>query len=203
MIVLLAIRADFYGRCADYPGLSARISANNVLVGPMTREELPRVIELPARRAGLRVEPKLVTALVDDVADEPGGLPLLSTALLELWQERSDRTLRHASYEASGGVKAAVARLAERAYERLSEPQRERARTIMLRLVDAEEAALVRRRVPISELEAEWDEQAAEALAVLTESRLVTVDEETVEVATRPCCAMAAAAWVARRGRRG
>ena len=183
VIVLLAIRADFYGRCADYPGLSARISANNVLVGPMTREELPRVIELPARRAGLRVEPQLVTALVDDVADEPGGLPLLSTALLELWQERSDRTLRHASYEASGGVKAAVARLAERAYERLSEPQRERARTIMLRLVDAEEAALVRRRVPISELEAERDEQAAEALAVLTESRLVTVDEETVEVA--------------------
>ena len=183
VVVVLAIRADFYGRCAEYPGLSARISANNVLVGPMTREELRRAIELPARRAGLRVEPQLVSALVDDVADEPGGLPLLSTALLELWQERSGRTLRHASYEASGGVSGAVARLAERAYERLSEPQRERARTILLRLADAEEAAPVRRRVPISELEVERDEEAAAALAVLTESRLVTVDEGTVEVA--------------------
>ena len=182
-VVVLAIRADFYGRCADYRALAAQISANQLLVGPMTREELRRAIELPARRAGLRVEPGLVSELVDDVADQPGGLPLLSTALLELWQERSARTLRQASYAASGAVSGAVARLAERAYRRLTEPQRERARAILLRLADAEEAALVRRRVALSELEAERDADAAEALAVLTESRLVTVDEDTVEVA--------------------
>ena len=182
-VVVLAIRADFYGRCADYRALAAQISANQLLVGPMTREELRRAIELPARRAGLRVEPGLVSELVDDVADQPGGLPLLSTALLELWQERSARTLRQASYAASGAVSGAVARLAERAYRRLTEPQRERARAILLRLADAEEAALVRRRVALSELEAERDPEAAAALAVLTESRLVTVDEDTVEVA--------------------
>ena len=178
-----AIRADFYGRCAAYRALAAQISANQVLVGPMSREELRRAIELPARRAGLRVEPSLVSALVDDVAEEPGGLPLLSTALVELWEERSGRTLREASYAASGGVSGAVARLAERAYRRLSGRQRERARAILLRLSDAEEAAPVRRRVPLAELETERDEEAADALAVLTESRLVTVDEGTVEVA--------------------
>ena len=183
VVVVLGIRADFYGRCAEYPTLSAQISANNVLVGPMSREELRRAIELPARKAGLRVEPELVPALVDDVASQPGGLPLLSTALLELWQERSGRTLREASYAASGGVSGAVARLAERAYQRLREPERERARAILLRLADAEESALVRRRVALSELEVERDEDAAGALAVLTESRLVTIDEDTVEVA--------------------
>ena len=183
VVVVLAIRADFYGRCAEHRALSAQISANQVLVGPMSREELGRAIELPAQRAGLRVEPSLVSALLDDVADQPGGLPLLSTALLELWEERSGRTLREASYAASGGVSGAVARLAERAYRRLTEPQRERARAIFLRLADAEEAAPVRRRVPLAELETERDEDAAAALAVLTESRLVTVDEGTVEVA--------------------
>ena len=183
VVVVLAIRADFYGRCAEYPSLSAQISANNVLVGPMSRKELRRAIELPARKAGLRVEPGLVSALVDDVAGQPGGLPLLSTALLELWQERSGRTLREASYAASGGVSGAVARLAEGAYRRLSEPERERARAILLRLADAEESALVRRRVALSELEVERDEDAAGALAVLTESRLVTIDEAAVEVA--------------------
>ena len=76
-----------------------------------------------------------------------------------------------------------MARLAERAYRRLTAPQRERARAIFLRLADAEEAAPVRRRVPLAELETERDEDAAAALAVLTESRLVTVDEGTVEVA--------------------
>jgi DNA-binding SARP family transcriptional activator/WD40 repeat protein len=182
-LVVLAIRADFYGHCADYRTLSAQISANQVLVGPMTREELRRAIELPAHRAGLRVELALVSELVDDVADQPGGLPLLQTALLELWEQRSGRTLRAASYEASGGVNGAVARLAERAYGRLSEPQRERARGILLRLADAEQPTPVRRRVPLSELEVERDEVAAGALAVLTDSRLVTVDEGTVEVA--------------------
>ncbi len=131
----------------------------------------------------MRVEPGLVSALVDDVAGQPGGLPLLSTALLELWQERSGRTLREASYAASGGVSGAVARLAEGAYRRLSEPERERARAILLRLADAEESAVVRRRVALSELEVERDEDAAGALAVLTESRLVTIDEAAVEVA--------------------
>jgi WD40 repeat protein/DNA-binding SARP family transcriptional activator len=183
VVVMLAIRGDFYGRCAGYAELSRQMSANTVLVGPMRRDQLRRAIELPARRAGLRVEPRLVSALIGGVADEPGGLPLLSTTLVELWKERSARTLREASYEASGGVDGAVARLAERAYQQLNAPQRERARAILLRLTDAEQPAPVRRRVPLTELEVERDENTAGALAVLTESRLVTVDEGTVEVA--------------------
>ena len=82
----MAVRADFYGQCAAYPELSRLLGANHVLVGPMRRGELRRAIELPARRAGLRVEPELVDALVADVEGEPGALPLLSTSLLELWQ---------------------------------------------------------------------------------------------------------------------
>jgi hypothetical protein len=34
-----------------------------------------------------------VHALVSDVAGEPGGLPLLSTTLLELWRARAGRAL--------------------------------------------------------------------------------------------------------------
>jgi WD40 repeat protein len=183
VLVVLGIRADFYGRCAEYPELSRELSANDVLVGPMRRDELRRAIELPARRAGLRVEPSLASALVGDVAEEPGGLPLLSTTLVELWEERSGRTLRRSTYERSGGVSGAVARLAERAYRHLTEPQRNRARAILLRLTDADQPSPVRRRVPLAELETDRDEHAAAALAVLTESRLVTADEGTIEVA--------------------
>jgi len=185
LVVVLAIRADFYGRCAEHADLSTLVSANQVLVGPMRRDELRRAIELPARRAGLRVEPRLVSALVGDVAGEPGGLPLLSAALLELWQRRDGRMLRHRTYERTGGVEGAVARLAEDAYQRLDADERRRARPMLLRLAgDEEEAeALVRRRVALDELELERDEPAARALAVLTESRLLTVDEGAVEVA--------------------
>jgi WD40 repeat protein/DNA-binding SARP family transcriptional activator len=185
LVVVLAIRADFYGRCAEHADLSTLVSANQVLVGPMRRDELRRTIELPARRAGLRVEPRLVSALVGDVAGESGGLPLLSAALLELWQHRDGRTLRHRTYERTGGVEGAVARLAEDAYQRLNTDERRRARPMLLRLAgdDEEAEALVRRRVPLDELELDRDEHAARALAVLTESRLLTVDEGAVEVA--------------------
>jgi WD40 repeat protein/DNA-binding SARP family transcriptional activator len=185
LVVVLAIRADFYGRCAEHADLSTLVSANQILVGPMRRDELRRAIELPARRAGLRVEPRLVSALVGDVAGEPGGLPLLSAALLELWQHRDGRTLRHRAYEHTGGVQGAVARLAEDAYQRLDADERRRARPMLLRLAgdDEEAEALVRRRMPLDELELDHDQHAARALAVLTESRLLTVDEGAVEVA--------------------
>jgi WD40 repeat protein/DNA-binding SARP family transcriptional activator len=185
LVVVLAVRADFYAECAQHGGLSTLIGSNQVLVGPMRRDELRRAIELPALNVGLRVEPRLVSALVGDVAGEPGGLPLLSAALMELWQRRDGRTLRYPEYEQSGGVEGAVGRLAEDAYERLSEAERRRARPMLLRLAgdDAAAEAFVRRRVPLDELELDRDPDAARALGVLTESRLLTVDEGTVEVA--------------------
>ena len=96
--IVIAVRADFYGRFAALPTLAALLAENHVLVGPMKAEDLRRAIELPSRKAGLSVEPALVDALVADVVDEPGGLPLLSTALVELWQHRDGRTLRLETY---------------------------------------------------------------------------------------------------------
>ena len=133
-LVLVAVRADFYGRCATYPELWRLLGANQVTVGPMRRDELRRAIELPATRAGLQVEPELTDALIADVEGEPGALPLMSTALLELWQRRDGRRLRLTAYEQAGGVDGAVARLAESTYGRLDPAQREIARRILLRL---------------------------------------------------------------------
>jgi WD40 repeat protein/DNA-binding SARP family transcriptional activator len=183
-LVLVAVRADFYGRCAAYPELSRLLGANHVLVGPMRRDELRRAIELPARRSGLRVEPELVDALIADVEGEPGALPLLSTSLLELWQHRDGRCLRLAAYEHAGGVRGAVARLAESAYERLDGGRREIARALLLRLAGGGEGdAVVRRRVPLAELEGERDEAVGEVLSVLAADRLVTIGAGEVEVA--------------------
>ena len=133
-VVVLTLRADFYGRCAAYPALSDPLARHHALVGPLTRAELRRAIEGPAQRAGLLVEPELTDALVADVEGEPGALPLLSTALLELWQARAGRTLQFAAYERAGGVRGAVARLAEDAYAELSDAQQDAARRVLLRL---------------------------------------------------------------------
>jgi WD40 repeat protein/DNA-binding SARP family transcriptional activator len=180
-LVLIAVRADFYGRCAAYPELARLLGANHALVGPLRRNELRRAVELPARRAGLRAEPDLVDALIADIEGEPGALPLLSTSLLELWQQRDGRRLRLSAYEQAGGVHGAVARLAERAYERLDPQRRELARRVMLRLAgEGETGLVVRRRVPLDELRGEG---ITDVLDVLADDRLVTIGEGQVEVA--------------------
>jgi WD40 repeat protein/tRNA A-37 threonylcarbamoyl transferase component Bud32 len=183
-VVVIALRADFYGRFAAYPRLAELLAANHVLVGPMQGSELRRVVELPAGRVGLRVEPELADALVDDVEGEPGALPLLSTALLELWQKRQDNALTLANYHESGGVHGAVARLAEGTYARIPDGRKQLVRAIMLRLVgEGAGDAPVRRRAPLAELDLERNQDVADVLATLADSRLVTVGEGSVEVA--------------------
>ena len=133
--MLIAVRADFYGHCAEHPELARRLAASNVLVGPLRRDELRRAIELPARARRARGRSRSSPTRCSPTSRAGRArLPLLSTALLELWQHRDGRRLRMSAYEHAGGVQGAVARLAERAYERLEPERRPVARRILLRL---------------------------------------------------------------------
>jgi WD40 repeat protein len=182
--IVMAMRADFYGRCAEHRALASLLASDQILVGPMDPEELRRAIERPAQGAGLTVEDELVDSLVSDTVGQPGGLPLLSTALLELWTHRRDRTLRLNDYIRAGGVEGAVARLAEEAFGRLDGDGQAAAKRILLRLAAPGEGAdAVRRRAPLPEFDLDRDADASRAMAVLTDARLVTVAEGTAEVA--------------------
>jgi WD40 repeat protein/DNA-binding SARP family transcriptional activator len=180
-LLIIALRADFFGQLARYPELADLVGPNHVLLGPMSTSELRRAIEGPSERVGLEVEPELVDTLVDDVAGELGGLPLLSTALVDLWEERERRTLTLGAYARSGGVRGAVARYAEAAFQSLSDDDQQVARRVLLRLVGGENA-LTRRRVSRAELDADEDERVSHVLSVLTERRLLVADGDSVEL---------------------
>jgi Bacterial transcriptional activator domain len=179
-MVLVSLRADFYGRLASCSSFGERLSRCHVLVGPMDRVELTRAVEQPAARAGLQLERGLADVLVSDVLGEAGGLPLLSTTLLELWRAREGGALRYDSYRRSGGVRGAVARLAEDAYTRLGESERRTARRVMLRLAAGDGTALVGRRVALGELDGLTG--ARPVIATLTSARLLTVSDGEVEL---------------------
>jgi WD40 repeat protein/DNA-binding SARP family transcriptional activator/class 3 adenylate cyclase len=183
--VVLAIRADHFGRCATYPELADRLTGKDVLVGPMRDSELRRAVELPAQRAGLEIERGLVEVIVGDVAGRAGALPLLSTALAETWERREGRALTLVGYRAAGGVNGALARMAEDAYAALPAGPRAAARRLLLRLCDAgDEGDLsLRRRLPIAEAVDEHEADARAALETLTNRRLLTIDSDAVEIA--------------------
>ena len=52
----------------------------DLMLGPMTRQELRQAIEKPAERMGVTFETGLVERILDNVANEPGNLPLLEFA---------------------------------------------------------------------------------------------------------------------------
>ena len=182
VLVVIAIRADFYGHCAANSGLATLLQDSQILVGPMSRAELHRAITGPARAVGLVIEPGLADSVVQDAGDEPGLLPLVSTALLETWERRRGRSLTLAGYYEAGGVRGAIGRLADDMYESLDESGRLEVRRILLRLASPGTGGDdFRRRVPLTEIA---DSEIAHAtIATLADRRLITVDDQSVEVA--------------------
>jgi WD40 repeat protein len=183
---VVSLRADFFGHCAAHEELAAQVSANNVLVRPMSPGEMQRAIEEPPSAKGLRLEPGLVELVLRDAAGEPGSLPLLSHALMETWARRDGRTLTLTGYRNAGGVRGAIARTAEEHFEGASEAEQSLLRGTFLRLTEPGEGTEdTRRRVQLQELAAGPETAAAMdgLLDKLVRARLVTVDEGTVQVA--------------------
>ncbi|NJN98279.1 MAG: AAA family ATPase, partial [Anaerolineales bacterium] len=152
-IVLLTLRADFYGKCAAYPALAQLLSDHQALVGPMLPDELRRAIEAPARQSICFFEAGLPQKLLDDVQSQAGGLPLLQYALRELWGRQDRRRLTHTAYEAIGRATGALQQRAEAVYEHLTETERQICRRLFLRLTQpGEETEDTKRRVAWPEL---------------------------------------------------
>jgi DNA-binding SARP family transcriptional activator/WD40 repeat protein len=182
--VIAAVRADRAGDLATHQAFAALMSGRSVFVGPMVEGELRRAIEAPASRAGLDLDVGLADTLVADTLREPGGLPLLSTALVALWERRDGGRLSLAQYAATGGVGAAVARMAEAAMDELDPDAHRTARLLLTRLAGPGDGdSVTRRRVAVAELAALPDPRIPRCLEVFTDARLVTVSDGYVEVA--------------------
>ncbi|MFD8653555.1 nSTAND1 domain-containing NTPase [Streptomyces mirabilis] len=184
--VLIAVRADFYGRCAEHRDLADALRDANLLVGPMSPAELRAAIVKPAAAEGLTVERALTARLVGEVADAPGGLPLLSHVLLETWRCRRGKTMTLAGYQAVGGMEGAVAKTAEDIYRHFAEDQAAAARRLLLRLVAPGEGTPdTRRPADRKELEAQGRQESEtdQVLEAFARARLLTLDGDTVDLA--------------------
>jgi len=157
--IVITMRADFWGECAIYPNLKDLMEARQKLIGPMNAAELRKAMEMQATQVGLRFEPGLSNSILDDVQGEPGAMPLLQHALLEMWKRRHGRWLRAVEYEAIGGVNMAISQTADDVYNTLSAPEQDQVKNIFIRLTRLDENAVegerrrdTRRRVWLDEL---------------------------------------------------
>lgn len=133
--IVLTMRSDFEPFVATAPELSTRLEGAKVAMVPLGAAELRQVIEAPAEAVGLRFEPGVVDLLVQDIAGEPAGLPLLQFTLLKLWEQRVRNRITLAAYERVGGGRQALARSADALYEALIPEEQVTLRRLLLRMV--------------------------------------------------------------------
>lgn len=189
-VVVVGLRSDYFGPAAEIDALGPSLG-HAMLLHPVTADQAERIITGPARLRGVAVDPGLVAVLQRDLsagggpwsAGGPwsgGALPLLSQALAETWDKAPGPTLTAADYLAVGGVAGAIDRTAERAYADLGPEEQQTARGLLLRLVRVDLDAPVRRPL---ELDLLHDEQAWTVVERFARARLLTVGEDTVEIA--------------------
>jgi WD40 repeat protein/energy-coupling factor transporter ATP-binding protein EcfA2 len=157
--IVVTVRADFWGECAVYPELRELMETRQALIPPLNIEELGRVIEQQATQVRLRFEAGLRDLMLQDVAGEPGAMPLLQHALWQLWRRRHGRWLLCEEYQEIGKVQEAIAKTADDFYNKLSPQEQEQVRNIFIRLtrlddgfVRSEQHRDTRRRVLMGEL---------------------------------------------------
>ena len=185
VVVLLAMRADFMGQALQDRNLATALQQYSLLLPPMVHQELRRAIAEPARLQGVVFEPGLVERLLADVGSEPGQLPLLQFALTTLWQRQQDGWLTHATYDAIGGVRGALAEYTDETYLQLSLPDQQAARRVFLSLVepglDAHDVRRIATRAEIGDEQWPIVQRLADARLLVTDTNLD--GNETAEMA--------------------
>ena len=121
---MIAVRGDFWDRCAAVPELVERAAGRAVRGRADDRIRLRVAITGPAEAAGLRIDPALTDTILGDLrmagGDRSAGvLPLLSQAMALTWEKREGDRLTSRGYAQAGGVSHAVQTGADRAYDAL------------------------------------------------------------------------------------
>jgi len=192
MKIIITLRADFYDRPLLYGRFGELMRQRTELVLPLNEAELEEAIVKPARAARVAIESGLVAAIIQDVNEQPGALPLLQYALTELFERREGRMMTLKAYETIGGTSGALTKRAEEIYTAFDAASQETARQMFLRLVTLGEGTEdTRRRALQTELvsltgQAEMMRQVIDRFG---QYRLLTFDHDpltrtsTVEVA--------------------
>ncbi|MFN4082352.1 MAG: hypothetical protein ACK4K9_01850 [Bacteroidia bacterium] len=122
--VMMTIRSDFLGDCEQFAGLPEAINDGQFLIPRMNKEELQMCITGPVELADGKISPRLVQALINEVARNPDQLPVLQHALMRTWdvwlpEKESGKPIDIEHYLKTGTIKNALSNHAEEAFNEL------------------------------------------------------------------------------------
>jgi len=120
--VLLTMRSDFLGDCAEFRGLPEAINNGQYLVPRMTRDEIREAVTGPVAVSGATISDRLVTRLLNDINNDTDQLPVLQHAMMRTWEawykrKELDKPIDFRDYEDIGTMKSALSQHADEAYD--------------------------------------------------------------------------------------
>ncbi len=119
--VVITLRSDTLGACADFRDLPEAASRGGYLVPRLKREQRKEAIVKPVELRGARIAPRLVQRLLNDVSDDFDDLPVMQHALSRTWQQWAQATggsrpIDLDDYNATGGAASALNNHADEAW---------------------------------------------------------------------------------------
>ena len=187
--VICTLRDDFLVRTEQVPALRNRLGQSLQLLAVPGTDDLLRILVEPARRAGYEFDDAALPAeMVEEVADRPGALALLSFTAAKLWElrDRHFHQLTRAAYRSLGGVGGALARHADITLDEMPPEQRALAREAFRHLVTSQNTRAVVTRTDLRQLLGR-DAHADHVIEKLVAARLLVTSEneagqETIEL---------------------
>jgi hypothetical protein len=172
--VVLTMRSDFLGHCAEFDGLAEAVSNAQYLCPRLSRDQIRSAIEGPAEVFGGKVEPRLVARIVNDMGTDPDQLPLMQHALMRLWglaraRDPNAPMLCLDDYVAEGGLMGSLSHHADEILAKITRdaPQRaEITRRLFCLLTEGEGETVVRRLAEVKEVMAVTSEPLDEVAIV-------------------------------------
>jgi WD40 repeat protein/serine/threonine protein kinase len=187
--VIFTLRDDFLVRSEQVPALRNRIGQGLELLTVPVADDLLRILVEPARRAGYDFEDAaLPPEMVEEIADRPGALALLSFTAAQLWglRDRHFKQLTRAAYRTLGGVGGALARHADQTLDAMPADERALTREAFRHLVTSQQTRAVIPRGELGQLLG-GNARADSVIERLVAARLVVASEaevggETIEL---------------------
>lgn len=138
--IVLTLRSSHLGMCTEFRGLPETINDGQFLIPRMKTEDLKRAIIAPIEspdskkyhKAETTIDRELTGRIINDLGEDIDQLSVLQHALMRMWcnwELRNDGNLSApitaTHYEAVGGVKDAMSRHAQEAYDELTGTKRD------------------------------------------------------------------------------
>jgi WD40 repeat protein/energy-coupling factor transporter ATP-binding protein EcfA2 len=174
IFIILTMRSDFLGDCAEFKGLAEAVNEGEYLIPRLNRKQRARAIEGPVKVGGAEISPRLKQQLLNDIGDDPDQLPILQHALMRMWDywlnnANREQALDLDHYNGIGRMTEALSRHGDEVYEELPDDDH---RLLCMKLFKAitekqGDGRGVRRPLPFSEIDEITGHQREKILTVI------------------------------------